>query len=115
MPYKPQLHLPFGFYIRIIVTMKENNDIVIENLPKVIFIIPMRGCPVFPGLYTTIEVSDKQDIEIIRHCERFNGFGLVMLKIIAVGGDVGGVAVAKRFQDRKALKAVMPGPFEKPL
>ncbi len=60
--------------------MKENNDIVIENLPKVIFIIPMRGCPVFPGLYTTIEVSDKQDIEIIRHCERFNGFGLVMLK-----------------------------------
>ena len=45
-----------------------------------IFIIPMRGCPVFPGLYTTIEVTDKQDIEIIRHCERFNGFGLVMLK-----------------------------------
>lgn len=59
--------------------MKENS-IVTENLPKVIFIIPMRGCPVFPGLYTTIEVTDKQDIEIIRHCERFNGFGLVMLK-----------------------------------
>ena len=60
--------------------MKENSDIVIENLPKVIFIIPMRGCPVFPGLYTTIEVTDKQDIDIIRHCEQFNGFGLVMLK-----------------------------------
>ena len=59
--------------------MKENT-IATENLPKVIFIIPMRGCPVFPGLYTTIEVTDKQDIEIIRHCERFNGFGLVMLK-----------------------------------
>ena len=59
--------------------MKENTNII-ENLPKVIFVIPMRGCPVFPGLYTTIEVSDKQDIDIIRHCERFNGFGLVLLK-----------------------------------
>ena len=59
--------------------MKENSTVT-ENLPKVIFIIPMRGCPVFPGLYTTIEVTDKQDIEIIRHCERFNGFGLVMLR-----------------------------------
>jgi ATP-dependent Lon protease len=59
--------------------MKENS-VATENLPKVIFIIPMRGCPVFPGLYTTIEVTDKQDIDIIRHCERFNGFGLVMLK-----------------------------------
>ena len=59
--------------------MKERNDII-ETLPRAIFIIPMRGCPVFPGLFTTIEVSDKQDIDIIRHCERFNGFGLVMLK-----------------------------------
>ncbi|MBR4427463.1 MAG: LON peptidase substrate-binding domain-containing protein, partial [Spirochaetales bacterium] len=59
--------------------MKERTDIT-ETLPRAIFIIPMRGCPVFPGLYTTIEVSDKQDIEIIRHCERFNGFGLVMLR-----------------------------------
>lgn len=59
--------------------MKEKTDIT-ETLPRAIFIIPMRGCPVFPGLFTTIEVSDKQDIDIIRHCERFNGFGLVMLK-----------------------------------
>ena len=59
--------------------MKEYNEII-ESLPRAIFIIPMRGCPVFPGLYTTIEVSDKQDIDIIRHCEKFNGFGLVMLK-----------------------------------
>jgi len=59
--------------------MKERNDII-ATLPRAIFIIPMRGCPVFPGLFTTIEVSDKQDIDIIRHCEQFNGFGLVMLK-----------------------------------
>lgn len=58
----------------------KNNENNIENLPKNILIIPMRGCPVFPGLYTTIEVSDKQDIEIVKQSERFNGFGLVLLK-----------------------------------
>lgn len=58
----------------------KNSENNIENLPKNILIIPMRGCPVFPGLYTTIEVSDKQDIEIVKQSERFNGFGLVLLK-----------------------------------
>ena len=66
--------------------MNDNNDREIQegsvyaNLPTTIFIIPMRGCPIFPGLFTTIEVSDKQDIDIIRHCERYNGFGLLLLK-----------------------------------
>ncbi|MCF0238093.1 MAG: endopeptidase La [Sphaerochaetaceae bacterium] len=58
----------------------ENNKTISENLPKAIFIIPMRGCPVFPGLFTTIEVSDKQDINIVKQSEKFNGFGLVQLK-----------------------------------
>lgn len=58
----------------------KNSENNIGNLPKNILIIPMRGCPVFPGLYTTIEVSDKQDIEIVKQSERFNGFGLVLLK-----------------------------------
>ena len=67
--------------------MDENNDRkenqeggLYANLPTQIFVIPMRGCPIFPGLFTTIEVSDKQDIDIIRHCERYNGFGLLLLK-----------------------------------
>ena len=67
--------------------MDENNDRkenqeggLYANLPTTIFVIPMRGCPIFPGLFTTIEVSDKQDIDIIRHCERYNGFGLLLLK-----------------------------------
>ena len=63
---------------------KDNKEVqegsVFSNLPTQIFIIPMRGCPIFPGLFTTIEVSDKQDIDIIRHCERYNGFGLLLLK-----------------------------------
>lgn len=67
--------------------MSENNDNrenqeggLYANLPTQIFIIPMRGCPIFPGLFTTIEVSDKQDIDIIRHCERYNGFGVLLLR-----------------------------------
>lgn len=40
----------------------------------------MRGCPVFPGLFTTIEVSDKQDLEIVEQSKKFNGFGLLLLK-----------------------------------
>ncbi|MBR5668645.1 MAG: endopeptidase La, partial [Spirochaetales bacterium] len=63
---------------------KDNKEVqegsAFSNLPTQIFIIPMRGCPIFPGLFTTIEVSDKQDIDIIRHCERYNGFGLLLLK-----------------------------------
>ena len=55
----------------------ENN---IENLPKNILIVPMRGCPVFPGMFTTIEVTDKQDIAIVKQADRFNGFGLLLLK-----------------------------------
>lgn len=58
-------------------TNKEN---ITENLPKNILIIPMRGCPVFPGLFTTIEVSDKQDLEIVEQSKKFNGFGLLLLK-----------------------------------
>lgn len=57
-----------------------NKDNTIESLPKNILIIPMRGCPVFPGLFTTIEVSDKQDLEIVEQSKKFNGFGLLMLK-----------------------------------
>ncbi|MBR4121397.1 MAG: endopeptidase La [Spirochaetales bacterium] len=63
---------------------KDNKEVqegsAFSNLPTQIFVIPMRGCPIFPGLFTTIEVSDKQDIDIIRHCERYNGFGLLLLK-----------------------------------
>lgn len=76
-----------GAFYRIFMPMDDNKDTrelqegsAYANLPTTIFIIPMRGCPIFPGLFTTIEVSDKQDIDIIRHCERYNGFGLLLLK-----------------------------------
>ena len=79
--------MPLGAFYRIFMPMDDNKDTrelqegsAYANLPTTIFIIPMRGCPIFPGLFTTIEVSDKQDIDIIRHCERYNGFGLLLLK-----------------------------------
>ena len=50
------------------------------EFPERIFIIPMRGCPVFPGLFTTIEVSDPLDIEAVRFSEKCSGFGLLLLK-----------------------------------
>lgn len=66
--------------INIIIVHMTNKDNNIENLPKNILIIPMRGCPVFPGLFTTIEVTDKQDLEIVEQSKKFNGFGLLLLK-----------------------------------
>lgn len=57
-----------------------NTEKNIDTLPKNILIVPMRGCPVFPGLLTTIEVTDKQDLDIIKQASKFNGFGLLMLK-----------------------------------
>ncbi len=50
------------------------------QFPEHIFIIPMRGCPVFPGLLTTIEVSDPLDLEVVKYSDRYNGFGLLLLK-----------------------------------
>ncbi len=45
-----------------------------------ILIVPMRGCPVFPGMFTTIEVTDPVDIQTVRYSETQNGFGLLLLK-----------------------------------
>ncbi|MCR4676405.1 MAG: endopeptidase La [Sphaerochaetaceae bacterium] len=50
------------------------------ELPENIFIIPMRGCPVFPGLFTTIEVSEPSDMKVVKNTEPGNGFGLLLLK-----------------------------------
>ncbi|MCQ2398437.1 MAG: endopeptidase La, partial [Sphaerochaetaceae bacterium] len=49
-------------------------------MPHHILIIPMRGCPVFPGLFTTIEVSEPLDIHVVKYSEHYNGFGLLLLK-----------------------------------
>lgn len=62
--------------------MNDNESLSIDNKPftQNIYIVPMRSCPVFPGLFTTIEVSEPLDIESIRYSEKNNGFGLLLLK-----------------------------------
>ena len=51
-----------------------------ETLPQQIFIIPMRGCPVFPGVFTTIEVSDPLDLDVVGYSRNYNGLGLLLLR-----------------------------------
>ena len=58
----------------------KNTEYNVENLPKNILILPVSGCPVFPGIFTTIEVSDKADLDTVKHAEKLNGFGLLLLK-----------------------------------
>lgn len=50
------------------------------QLPSHIFIIPMRLCPVFPGLFTTVEVTEPLDMDVLKYSEKYPGFGIVMLK-----------------------------------
>lgn len=57
-----------------------NDNTNTETLPRQIFIIPMRGCPVFPGLYSTIEVSDPLDLDVVRYSGNYQGVGLLLLK-----------------------------------
>lgn len=49
-------------------------------MPEQIFIIPLRGCPVFPGVFTTIEVSDPLDLDVLKYARNYPGLGLLLLK-----------------------------------
>lgn len=51
-------------------------EVEIQN----IYIVPLRTCPVFPGMFTTIEVTDPLDIKSIELSEKNGGFGLLLLK-----------------------------------
>lgn len=57
-----------------------DSNITKESLPQQIFIIPMRGCPVFPGVFTTIEVSDPLDVDVVGYSRNYNGLGLLLLR-----------------------------------
>lgn len=61
----------------------ENKEPSVED----IIILPLRGCPVFPGICTSVEVSDKQDIACIKEAsENYNStIGLLQIKPEAIG------------------------------
>ncbi len=52
-----------------------------QILPNKLFIIPLNGRPIFPGIFTPLMISGKEDIEIVNKASESNGIvGLVLMK-----------------------------------
>ncbi len=62
--------------------MSEQELMPIEQLlPNNLFILPVTGNPVFPGLFTPLMITDSQDIEIVNQAVKHGGFlGLLLIK-----------------------------------
>ncbi|WP_256729325.1 endopeptidase La [Treponema parvum] len=102
-------------------------------LPNKLFLIPLQGRPIFPGIFTPLMINSAEDAKIIEESYNSNGFiGIVMLKndnntpsitdLYEVGTAAriikkinlpdGGlnvfISTVKRFKIRKALKSSSP-------
>ncbi len=62
--------------------MSEKELMPVEQLlPNNLFILPVAGNPVFPGLFTPLMITDTQDVEIVNQAIKHGGFlGLLLLK-----------------------------------
>ncbi len=62
--------------------MSEKELLPVEQLlPNNLFILPVAGNPVFPGLFTPLMITDTQDVEIVNQAIKHGGFlGLLLLK-----------------------------------
>jgi len=62
--------------------MSDNELLPIEQLlPNNLFILPVTGNPVFPGLFTPLMITDNQDVEIVNQAIKHGGFlGLLLVK-----------------------------------
>ncbi len=62
--------------------MSDNELMPIEQLlPNNLFILPVTGNPVFPGLFTPLMITDNQDVEIVNQAIKHGGFlGLLLVK-----------------------------------
>ncbi|NCC89658.1 MAG: endopeptidase La [Spirochaetia bacterium] len=62
--------------------MSEQELMPIEQLlPNNLFILPVTGNPVFPGLFTPLMITDNQDVEIVNQAIKHGGFlGLLLVK-----------------------------------
>lgn len=62
--------------------MSEQELMPIEQLlPNNLFILPVSGNPVFPGLFTPLMITDKSDVEIVNQAVKHGGFlGLLLVK-----------------------------------
>ncbi|QTQ17372.1 endopeptidase La [Treponema parvum] len=111
-----------------------NSIVSVEQmLPNKLFLIPLQGRPIFPGIFTPLMINSAEDAKIIEESYNSNGFiGIVMLKndnnnpsitdLYEVGTAAriikkinlpdGGlnvfISTVKRFKIRKALKSSSP-------
>ena len=62
--------------------MAEGEIIVAEQaLPDKLFIVPLLGKPIFPGIFTPIMITSNDDIEIVNQAmENDKVIGLILLK-----------------------------------
>ena len=62
--------------------MADGDIIVAEQaLPDKLFIVPLLGKPIFPGIFTPIMITSNDDIEIVNQAmENDKVIGLVLLK-----------------------------------
>jgi ATP-dependent Lon protease len=52
-----------------------------QILPNKLFIIPLSGRPIFPGIFTPLMIGDKEDMEVVEKAMSSNGLvGLVLMK-----------------------------------
>ncbi len=52
-----------------------------QTLPRNLFILPLVGNPIFPGLFTPLVVESKEDIEIVNQALNHGGnIGLLLVK-----------------------------------
>ena len=104
-----------------------------QILPNKLYIVPISGRPIFPGIFTPLMINNQEDTKVIeKACEGDNYIGIVMLKndaekpTLADVHDVGTVAriikkinlpdgginvfvsTLERFKIRKALSASNP-------
>lgn len=65
--------------------MPEKELMPIEQLlPNNLFILPITGNPVFPGLFTPLMVTDQEDIDIVGQAINHGGnIGLLLTKAAA--------------------------------
>ena len=52
-----------------------------QILPNKLFIIPLSGRPIFPGIFTPLMIGDREDMEVVEKAMESNGLvGLVLMK-----------------------------------
>ena len=62
--------------------MKTQEDLPAEQqLPNKLFIIPILGRPIFPGIFTPLMINNEEDTKVIEEAYNGDGYiGIVMLK-----------------------------------